>query len=456
MSDTIAPPPTTVDQAPAVATIQEAPAAEEKKTSENQTAEDGDEKWKPPSKRCSKEELKLNHRHHVRYPEEWTVSKFGFAQKPTEKGTGGHGKKVYINHKDDPFRGTQFNMHVILPLMRVSYAGETQDETTLQGKGFKMSLSADSSLYYQEGNDHHNLVTFAEALDDHVLKHAFENKDVWFKGVDANKVEEERDIRKIYMPIADYGAVGGDHPNPWVDENGNVVDPKKFEGKKHRQYGPKFWFGLSKTGSTQNDKWVWNDNEFDCEFLDGYTGKQMDITPKNFKAFMEANENIKAQGVYKICWVQLLPQPSFKIKQQLVQVYFFPKSSRPTTMAEPLPKGLGLSIQVPETPKGETEATEVVKEEDANPVVTGEVTIADSAPSAAAAEVKSEPAVTATLEKTSEAPDSVVVTNPDAQLDAGTMLPAPQNDAEYVASLKRSTGAASDEKKSVSKKHKSK
>jgi len=57
---------------------------------------------------------------------------------------------------------------------------------------------------------------------------------------------------------------------------------------------------------------------------------------KNLKGFMEANENIKAQGVFTIMWVQVLKE-KFKVKLQLAQVHFFTKSSLPMTAADLLP-----------------------------------------------------------------------------------------------------------------------
>jgi len=57
---------------------------------------------------------------------------------------------------------------------------------------------------------------------------------------------------------------------------------------------------------------------------------------KKLKGFMEANENIKAQGVFTIMWFQVLKE-TFKVKPQLAQVRFFTKSSLPMTAADPFP-----------------------------------------------------------------------------------------------------------------------
>lgn len=398
--------------------------------------DNNDDEWKPPSQRISKEELKYNHQHNVRYPEEWAIDRFQYGDKVNEPRGNARGKTVYLNHKDVPNRMEKY--HVITSAMRVSHFGEKIKEETMESSGFKIMLTADENAYYQPGNDDYNFVKFAEALDKRTISEGYKHRTAWFPGQEGQGLEEERDVSKIYRPIVNHSpfidAKKPEYNNPWVDEDGNEVDAK-FEGPKHRKKGPNFFFTVGKPGGKDaTGRWVRDDSKFDCEFLDGHTGETIDITPDTVAAYKENNKGIKARIVGTFKNIRLL-NGKFSIQFQAASVYFYPSSSSPESQAEALPRGIGLSIPG-------VSAAKARKSESAAPV--------EDVKTEAAAEPT--PSVTeAPMVKSEDQPNAVLVNENAtvAEEPAVVTEDPPKNNEEYLASLNKRKGESTkdDEKR---------
>ncbi len=153
-----------------------------------------------------------------------------------------------------------------------------------------------------------------------------------------------------------------------------ITDYKNYTGNKHRKYAPKIYlplpFGghkedkMGADGKTRNT--YVKGNQLECKFLDGYTGKEMDISAEELPEWFAANkEGLQAQGIATLKCIQF-PEGKFKLKMVATQMIFYTRSGRPTLSTRALPSGIGSSMHrdaASASPVNEQSTTVVVKDE---------------------------------------------------------------------------------------------
>lgn len=381
--------------------------------------------YKLPSERCTAEDLAENHKLNVRYPEEISMDKFKFNSKTKPPVEGNPVTTTYFTHEDMPFadqEGQRLGMHVVFPKMYVQYLGNKLDPTTGGERGWKMILQPSSAEYWKENNDHNNLVKFLEGLDDKVIEAGFENRKTWFP--QEQDLESKADVKKLYKsPLASYGPIENfkepKYSNSWVDDNGQVItDYKNYTGTKHRKYAPKLYLPLPFGGYKEGEGKYTKTDQLECKFIDGYTGKRMDLRTEDLPEWYKDNrEGLQAECIGTLKCVHT---DKFKLKMVGAHIKLYTRSGRPSLSSRPLPCGIGFAASQaavtpppPEEGQSDTVKKEIKEEkkEDTDQAATPSENM---------------------IEKDAALPQEVVVGNVDGKNESNL-----QSQKAYLATMKR-------------------